>query len=74
MSRRDDKVYLLHIRDAINRIQSYLQDIDKYVFFEKVLVQDGVIRQLEIIGEAVKRLSQEIRKQYRDVPWKNIAA
>ena len=73
MSKRDDKVYLLHIRDAIDRIQTYLQDMDKAVFFERTLVQDGVIRQLEIIGEAVKRLSPELRKQYRDVPWKNVA-
>lgn len=73
MNRRDDKVYLLHIRDAIGRIQTYLQDMDKAVFFERTLVQDGVIRQLKIIGEAAKRLSPELRKQYWGIPWKNIA-
>lgn len=73
MSKQDDKVYLLHIRDALERIQTYLQELDKAGFFERILVQDGVIRQLEIIGEAVKRLSPELRKQHRNIPWKNIA-
>jgi uncharacterized protein with HEPN domain len=37
------------------------------------LVQDGVIRQIEIIGEATKRLSKEIRNRYSEIPWKDIA-
>ena len=37
------------------------------------MVQDGVIRQFEIIGEASKRLSDSIRVQYPEVPWKDMA-
>jgi len=37
------------------------------------LLQDGVIRQLEIIGEATKRLSKSLRQQYAEVPWQDIA-
>jgi len=37
------------------------------------LIQDGVIRQIEIIGEATKRLSDEIREKYPHIPWKDIA-
>jgi uncharacterized protein with HEPN domain len=36
------------------------------------LIQDGVIRQLEIIGEASKRLSAEIKEKYLEIPWKDI--
>jgi uncharacterized protein with HEPN domain len=51
--KRDDSIYLRHILDAINRIEEYLQQVDDTTFFTHYLVQDGVIRQLEIIGEAV---------------------
>jgi uncharacterized protein with HEPN domain len=37
------------------------------------LIQDGAIRQIEIIGEATKRLSKEIRKSHPKIPWKDIA-
>ena len=50
---RDDSVYLRHILDAIAKIESYLQGIDYQTFSQESLIQDGVIRQTEIIGEAV---------------------
>jgi uncharacterized protein with HEPN domain len=70
---RDDSIYLQHIRDAIARIEEYLQGVTEETFYEQYLVQDGVIRQLEIIGEATKRLSREARAQYPGVPWQDIA-
>ncbi|MGQ9497075.1 MAG: HepT-like ribonuclease domain-containing protein [Desulfotomaculales bacterium] len=73
MSRRDDSVYLRHVLDAINKIEVYLGNVDKSTFDRNSLIQDGVIRELEIIGEAVKRLSSELRGRYPDVPWKHIA-
>jgi uncharacterized protein with HEPN domain len=46
----------------------------KYKDFTKNhIIQDGVIRQLEIIGEATKRLSKETKEKYPDIPWKDIA-
>ncbi len=59
--------------DAIARIEEYLNGVSEAQFHEKYLIQDGVIRQLEIIGEAVKNPSPEIRSQYPVVPWKDIA-
>jgi uncharacterized protein with HEPN domain len=70
--KKDDAVYLKHILDAIHRIEEYTQNIEYKDFIENHLIQDGVIRQIEIIGEAVKRLSNEIREKYTDVPWKDI--
>jgi uncharacterized protein with HEPN domain len=71
--KRDDTVYLQHILDAIAKVQMYLLAVDEASFFTDSLVQDGVIRQIEIIGEATKRLSGEVRAQYADVPWDDIA-
>jgi len=69
----DDLVYIRHILDAIVRIEEYLQGVDEEMFSEKYLVQDGVIRQLEIIGEATKQISQETRIAYTQIPWKDMA-
>jgi len=71
--RRDDSVYLRHILDAIGKIEAYLQGIDEPAFYRMSLVQDGVIRQLEILGEAAKRISPELRGKFPDVPWQDIA-
>jgi uncharacterized protein with HEPN domain len=71
--KRDDSIYLQHILDAIAKVQMYLLAVDEASFFTDSLVQDGVIRQIEIIGEATKRLSGEVRAQYADVPWDDIA-
>ena len=70
---RDDSAYLRHILDAIARIEEYLEGIDEEAFYRQYLVQDGVIRQLEIIGEATKRLSTETRAHCASIPWQDIA-
>jgi uncharacterized protein with HEPN domain len=73
MPERDDTVYLRHMLEAANKIASYLQGKDEETFRGESLLQDGVIRQLEIIGEAVKRLSSHLREQHGSIPWRDIA-
>jgi len=73
MIKKDDKAYLQHIYDAVLRIQTYVKDITYEDFCEKVIIQDAVIRQLEIIGEATKRISSDTRRRAADIPWKDIA-
>jgi uncharacterized protein with HEPN domain len=68
-----DIVYLRHILDAISRIGEYLQGINEEEFVRNYLVQDGVIRQLEIIGEATKQISQGTREKHSNIPWKDMA-
>jgi uncharacterized protein with HEPN domain len=68
----DDQVYLAHIRDAIQRIEAFTAG-GRDQFFADVMVQDAVIRNLEVIGEAVKGLSEALRSANPDVPWKQIA-
>ena len=67
-----DKVYLQHIRDAASRIKQYVEAIDESAFKKNTLVQDAVIRQVEIIGEAAKRLSPTFRNSHPEIPWRDI--
>ncbi|HKL25522.1 MAG TPA: DUF86 domain-containing protein [Desulfuromonadales bacterium] len=73
MTSRNDNLYLKHILEAIEQIEEYLADCDLTSFLATRLIQDGVIRQTEIIGEATKNLSAETRLRAPDVPWKDIA-
>ncbi|MBI3579929.1 MAG: DUF86 domain-containing protein [Ignavibacteriales bacterium] len=70
---RDDSAYLKHIRDAILKIEGYTRKVSASSFKKDTLIQDAVIRQVEIIGEATKRLSARIRSNNSDVPWDDIA-
>lgn len=65
-------VYLEHILEALKRIFDYVEDIGEVGFLTNALVQDAVLRNLEIIGEASNKLIRyhdEFIKQYPDVPW-----
>lgn len=73
MKQRDESLYLQHILDAIAKIETYLQGIDEETFYRQTLVQDGVIRQIEIIGEAVRHLSKQLRDKHPQIPWEDIA-
>jgi uncharacterized protein with HEPN domain len=69
---KDDRVNLAHIHDAIERIQSYTSD-GLQRFLADSMIQDAVVRNLEVIGEAVKGLSDDTRAQGPDIPWTQIA-
>jgi uncharacterized protein with HEPN domain len=70
---KDDLVYIEHILSCIVRIQSYTEGLNYDSFLEKQVVQDAIVRQLEIIGEATKRISTEYRDRYPHIPWKVMA-
>jgi uncharacterized protein with HEPN domain len=67
-----DLVYLRHILDAINKIESYVA-VGRNVFMTTSHWQDAVVRQLEIVGEATKRISDELRSKYPEILWRRIA-
>jgi uncharacterized protein with HEPN domain len=70
---KDDKIYIEHILQSIDRIKTYLAGKDYKAFSDDFLIQDAVVRQLEIIGEATKRLSVKIKDNNPDVPWSDMA-
>ena len=69
----NDVVYLKHIQDAIEKIETYTRNVEFDKFSKESLIQDGVIRRFEIIGEATKKLSGKLREKYSVVPWRDIA-
>jgi len=69
---KDDCIYLLHIRDAIRQIVEYTA-IRKEEFCVDRKTQDAVVRNLEIIGEATKRLSPTLKSAHPDIAWQPIA-
>jgi uncharacterized protein with HEPN domain len=70
---KDNKIYLYHILDAIDNIETYIKEMSEKEFYENKLIQDGAIRNLLIIGEATKRLPKIMRDKYPNIEWKKIA-
>jgi uncharacterized protein with HEPN domain len=69
---KDDRVYLEHIRDAVDDIIEYTQP-GRGEFFADRMRQDATIRKLEVIGQAVKNLSEHCKSRRDEIPWKQIA-
>jgi len=69
---KTDLVYLRHIMDSIAKIESYAT-VRKEEFLTVCHWQDAIIRNLEVIGEATKRLGKPLKGQYPEVPWRNVA-
>ena len=67
-----DALYLRHILDAIQKIEFYVE-AGHDEFMAESMRHDAVIRELEIIGEAAKRLSPEVLHRSADVPWRQVA-
>jgi len=69
---KDDRLYLGHIREAAERIQLFSQDGEDH-FRKDLRTQDAIVRNLQVMGEAVKRISAETRGEHPEIPWKDIA-
>jgi len=69
---KDPRLHLLHILECVTRVRTYT--VGGYtVFLDDVRTQDAVIRNFEMIGEAVKRLPERVRLAAPDVPWRRLA-
>lgn len=73
MSKREDTAIIQDIKEAIDRIMAYTSNMEYDDFLDDYKTQDAVIRNIEILGEAAKLLSDESKEKYPNVPWKDIA-
>lgn len=69
---KDDRIYLLHIRECLDRIKQYTAS-GRDRFLSDTLIQDGVIRNLQTLAESSRRLSDLIKLKHQEVDWRNIA-
>lgn len=73
MNQRNVAVFLFDIVECCEDIEGYLAGSMKESFLEDTKTQDAVVRRLEIIGEAVRRLPLPLREKYTDVPWREVS-
>jgi uncharacterized protein with HEPN domain len=67
-----DLVHLLDMLQRAQLIQEFTRDIDQDTFLKDVMRREAVIRQIEVIGEAVRRVSNEFRALHPEIPWQEI--
>lgn len=71
--KKDPRIFVEHILECIELIKDYTKGVTKEDFLKSQQLQDSVIRRIEVIGEAVKNIPQEIKEGYSNIPWKRIA-
>ncbi len=72
MSKRDNRLYLEDILECINKIENYTSNFTYEEFIKDSKTVDATVRNLEIIGEAVSKINESIKKKYSDIPWAEI--
>ena len=71
--KRDYVLFIKDILDAIEKIEEFVADMSYEEFVEDDKTKSAVIRKFEIIGEATKNVSDEIKEKYPTLPWKEMA-
>lgn len=66
---REDKIYLKHILDSIRFIQKYCKGIEIAGFCDDEILQSAVVRQLEVIGEAARMISNTTKDKLPGIKW-----
>jgi uncharacterized protein with HEPN domain len=74
MKQSDDLALLGDVLDAIRRIESYTREVDKKDFLENFMMQDAVMHQIEIIGEASNSIAEEFQDKHSHLPWMQMRA
>ncbi|SHN92259.1 hypothetical protein BHECKSOX_443 [Bathymodiolus heckerae thiotrophic gill symbiont] len=69
---KDDMVYLEHIIDCIDRIEEYTES-DQFTFMNSSMVQDAVIRNLQILSESTQKISDSLKLQHPEINWRAIS-
>lgn len=69
---KEDLVFIEHILDSINAIEKFSKNLNKEKLISDRLKQSAIIREIEIIGEAVKNISEGLRNKHREIEWREI--
>ncbi|HSU24564.1 MAG TPA: DUF86 domain-containing protein [Pyrinomonadaceae bacterium] len=72
MKARNDDLYLYDIEKCCEKIETYIGGINYDQFLENPMLQDALVRNIEIIGEAAKNLSEDFRTSTPEVVWRDI--
>ena len=69
---KDYSIYIFDIAESINLIESYVAGMSQVDFLNNAAIRDAVVRRVEIIGEAAKRIPGTMKNRYKDIAWKAI--
>lgn len=69
---KDNNIYVKHILDAIADVEKYITAKTFAEFRKDTLIQDGVIRKIEIIGEAARQMSDKFKKEHQEIQWRQV--
>jgi len=67
-----DKIRIQHILDAIQEIETYLSSADLPIFLENSMMRFACIKQMEIVGEASKHITEELKSKFPEIEWSQI--
>jgi uncharacterized protein with HEPN domain len=70
---KDDKLYLIHISECLERIESYVGQMDAKDFANSTMAQDAVLRNLQTMAESTQRLSDKAKESQPQIDWYKIA-
>ena len=71
--KKDDELYRIHICEYVERIESYMKNVDHDMFLETTLIQDAVLRNLQTLAESTQRLSDEFKRTHHEIEWYKIS-
>ena len=73
MREKEDLVFIEHILDSISAIENFSKNLSKEKLISNRLRQSAIIREIEIIGEAVKNISKTLKNKHKEIEWSNIS-
>ncbi len=73
MNMKDDSVFIRHILDCINAVKEFSKGLSKEELITNRLKQSAIVREIEVIGEAVKNISEDLKEKHPEIAWAKIA-